>query len=442
MKYIIFILITLIAVSLYADFYTDYIDSLEIAFSEQQIERMLNLSNVIIEYDSARAEGYYYKAYAYYLSDIYNNADDIINMSLEREKNEENTYLKLLISRKLNAQDYSSMLNEAYADFPMDYRIWDLKSSLFYSNSMPDSSLFYALSVIKRIPSHENSLYRASVILYNKKAYSKAYDITAKLIQYHSKSMYKLLMGKIYLKLGKYNAASDIFSILSKTDMVYSGLKYLSYTQYESGNLDSCIHVLYHMRQIFPDSLYPIDNLAAMLSLTGNNDIADTLYSHFEEITLLGNRVMGVIADAYFKHDMYDKAGYYYNEIMNDTSFLSKSAVQAFFYTQQYSRSLDMLSRYHSEEDTSLAVFINSYKGNNYFSLGNYLEAEIHYNNALMLDPSDTVLMFNLANTYYMNRKDALLQEMIDSISIAKPEFGHHLKNTFIPQEEDSLTEE
>lgn len=442
MKSIILFIFILSFICLSADFYTEYIDSLENAFSQKDIEKMLNLSNVIIEYDSSRAEGFYYKAYAYYLSNMHSNADDIINMSMERERNIENIYLKLLIARKLNAPDYNVLINRAYDDFPMDYRIWDLKSAYFYNKGKEDSALIYALRVIKESPSHENALYRAGAILYNNGKYNDALNIATELVRYHNESIYKLMLGKLYMKLNRYNDASAIFNTLVRTDMIYSGLKYLSYAQYQSGSIDSCIEILFKMRKIFPDSLYPIENLTALLSLTGNESIADSLHGDFEHISILGNDLMSDIANAYFKHNMYDRASYYYSELMIDSSYKSKPAVQTFFYTSQYAKSLELLNRYRDTSDTSLAVFVNRFKGNNYFSLGNYAEAELYFSNALQLSPSDTLLMFNLANSYYMNRKDALLREMIDSIAQDKPEFSQYLRGTFIPAEADTLNQE
>lgn len=425
-----------------ADFYTQYIDSLENAFSDKNIEKMLNLSNVIIKYDSSRAEGYYYKAYAYYLSNMHSNADDIIDMSLERERNIENTYLKLLIARKLNEPDYNIMIDRAYNDFPMDYRIWDMKSAYFYNTGKEDSALIYALRVIRESPSHENALYRAGVILYNNGKYNDALNIFTELVRYHNESIYKMMLGKLYMKLKRYNDASAIFSTLVRTDMIYSGLKYLSYSQYQSGSIDSCIQILFKMKKIFPDSIYPVENLTALLSITGNELIADSLYGDFEHIALLGNDLMSDIANAYFKNNMYDRASHYFSELMIDSSYKSKPAVQTFFYTSQYAKSLDLLNRYSNTSDTSLAVFVNRFKGNNYFSLGNYAEAELYFSNALRLSPSDTLLMFNLINTYYMNRKDALIKEMIDSIAQNRPEFAQYLRATFVPAEADTLNQE
>ena len=193
MKKILLIISILCVVLLNAEIYDDYMDSLETAFSENNIQKMLNISNVLIDYDSSKAEGFYYKAYAYYLSNLNKNALSFVNMSISRNMNVENEYLKLLINRKLKKSDFIQDINKAIIKYPLDIRYLNLKSSVFISLNKLDSALCYSLKTLKCDPRNEEAMYRASIILYNRKSYNESTNLLKDLFVMYPDKKYSLL---------------------------------------------------------------------------------------------------------------------------------------------------------------------------------------------------------------------------------------------------------
>ncbi len=438
MKWILILILIILVSPIYADMYSNYLDSLETAFSEGKTEQMLNLSNLIIDIDSSRAEGFYYKSYAYYINGIYDNALNIIESAISREDDIESRYLRLLIMDKINHPDYSTYLNKVYAENCSEIRLKELKSAYFYSINKMDSSLYYALNTIKGDPKHEYALYRAGVIFYNNKNYEKAEKILAQLVKYYNKNPYMMLLGKTYSKNKKYSAASSVFNSLIETSLNYRAYSNLSYTLYQSGKTDSCVSALMRMRQIYPDSVFIYQNMISIEQATGNSLILDTFDMHRELIFTFNDNIIEQIADAMFRHDYYERANAYYNELSLNENFTSRTSVQSYFFDGQYDKSLEMLSRMPSDSDTAMMIFINSFIGSNYYKLGNYFEAEMYFKNAYELNPLDTMMAFNLANTYYLNRKDLILRSFLDSLALISKSFSDKMIYNFFPEIIDS----
>ena len=433
MKRLLIIIPILFAMILSAEIYDDYMDSLETAFSENNIQKMLNISNVLIDYDSSKAEGFYYKAYAYYLSNLNKNALSFVDMSIARNMNAENEYLKLLINRKLKKSNIIQDINKAIIKYPMDSRYLNLKSSIFLGINKTDSALYYSLKVLKHDHRNEDALYRAGVLLYNRKSYSESANLLKDLFVMFPNKKYSLLLSKTYMKLGKYKESAGIASSLIGTELNYDAFKLLSYNLFKKSKFDSCSCILMKMRIIYPDSSYPYTNLGLVYSNIDKNSIKDTLINYSDNIFKIGNNQTQYIGDVFYKHKQYEYANIFYNHLAEDSTFYSSQSVQSMFLEKQYDKSLKILNNASYIKDTSDILFISKFSGINYYCLKNYSDAEPHFKIAYELSPLDTAIIFNLSNTYYMNHKDASLMELLDSVAISNKDFSEKLFKVFFP---------
>lgn len=433
MKKILLIISILCVVLLNAEIYDDYMDSLETAFSENNIQKMLNISNVLIDYDSSKAEGFYYKAYAYYLSNLNKNALSFVNMSISRNMNVENEYLKLLINRKLKKSDFIQDINKAIIKYPLDIRYLNLKSSVFISLNKLDSALCYSLKTLKCDPRNEEAMYRASIILYNRKSYNESTNLLKDLFVMYPDKKYSLLLSKAYMKLGKHSKAVAIAASLIGTEFNYDAFKLLTYNLFKKSKFDSCSCILMKMRIIYPDSSYPYTNLGNIYAYNNKTMISDTLINYSANILKTNKNAIQCIGDAFYKNKQYKYANIFYSHLAEDSTFYSNQSVQSMFLESQYDKSLKILSNASSITDTSEILFISKFSGINHYSLGSFTDAEPHFKKAYDLSPLDTAIIFNLSNTFYMNHKDASLMGLLDSVAITNKEFSEKLFKIFFP---------
>jgi len=424
----IFCLIVSAGVSAAYDSYDTYLDSLEQAVDNNSVERILDYSDILIESNPGRYEGYYYKAFAYYKNNDLDAAARFCSQSIDIEDTPENRYLMLLV-KEAEGRDIGPFISKCISDFPSDMRFVNSKAAYFYKKARYDSAFHYYNTVLRNEPYNESALLHTANILFIKKQYDRALDVYRQLTSQYSNEGYMYNTALTYSKLGYYDRSNEIFSDLKNSEYGYRAMKNMINNYRRMERPDSAFALSIKSINHYPDSTAGYSSALSVLSDKYDKEKADTLVSlmlknSIEKRPLLAS--MGALA---FNADDTDNSLPVYSRLLAQSpEFTSKTAVQTYFFAGRQDTARSLMERFDISDDS---LFYYRFGGIIDYKAGLYESARNKFLNASKLLPGDTAIIYNLANTFYMLREDAALLQLIDSIASQNPQFSARMQSEF-----------
>lgn len=421
-------MIVFASVSARYDSYDTYLDSLEDAVDNNSIERILDYSDILIESDPGRYEGYYYKAFAYYRNNDLDAAARFCSQSIDIEDTPENRYLMLLV-KEAEGNETGRYISRCIRDFPDDMRFVTSKAAYFYKQGRYDSAFHYYNTVLRNEPYNESALLHTANILFIKEHYDKALDVYRQLIDRYSNDAYIYNTALTYSKLGYYNRSNDMFGDLRNTEYGYRALKNMINNYRRMDRSDSAFALSIESISHYPDSIKLYRSALAVLSGEYDKGKADTLVSMMIDNNINSSDILATMGAMAFNADDADNALLAYSRLLRQSpDFTSKSAVQAYFFAGREDTARSLMERFDISDDS---LFYYRYGGIMDYKAGRYDSARSKFLNALELSPGDTAVIYNLANTFYMLREDAALLQLIDSIAGQYPQLSARMEAEF-----------
>ncbi len=443
-KYIIFLLILFSFIFSFAQnqIYSTYLDSLENAYEIKDTLSLERFSRILTAADSSRYEGFYYLAYAKYISGRIDSAAFLSAKSVSIEKKPNNCYLHSLILKRTDNKAFPAVTGEYINAFPSDYRFANLKASYFLDKDNIDSAAVYANRVLKYAPNDENALYIMSLYFYRKDKYPEAMRNAEQLVKLNPRDPYRLILGNIYRKSGDLVRSNSIYSSLINSKYDFYARKYLSENYFKASFYDSCFACLRESAELYPESTQFYVNMLALYDKYPEQSLLEFFANKAESGAIKNGEILEAAGTQLFKDDKYDLSAYFFSRLLNSNpSYTSKEAVQSFIFSGNYEqaeRVLDNMAALQSYD----SLFLYNYAGINDFKMNEYLSAQENFEKAYSISKEDTNLIYNLFNMYYLNREDGKILMIIDSIKTEFPGFSQRMMSKFFPEQSDSVKTE
>ncbi len=431
-KIILISLFIIITISIYSqNIYDSYLDSINYYYEQNDYPEIMRISSLLINTDTTRYEGFYYKALAYYKLNNLEKANKYCKKSLELTPSMENTYLHLLILKKSDNSQYLNHINNALYKFPGREEFLKLKAIYFANHNTLDSAYIYAQQVLVNKNNDEECLFIKAKYLDSVNDYKNSLNIYKTLASFNKKKYYYEL-GIAYTNNNMFTNAISMYKKLINSKYDYKAKINIADCYYSLKKYDSTKIYLKMLINNYNDSIKPYTNLIAIYEKTKNDSIINFLKLHnpIEKNILI--QVYDNIGSVLYMENKYEDASYFYKEILrNDSLYFSKNATMTFLSNNQFEDVINILNNYKINDKND--IFLYKYRGIAYFKLKDYKKSEINFKNAYNIIPKDTVIIFNYCNTLYVNHKDGELLGIIDSIKLWNPDFSNKLMNTFFP---------
>lgn len=435
-----FLIISLIsAISVFAsrDFYSSRLDSLETAFSQSDTLSIFRFSQMLIESDSSRSEGFYYRANYYFMKGNYSSSVSDALKSISISSTAEGYNILLLSLFRTNPSAYNSYVSKAYSEFPKDSRFMALKRDNLFNEHKYDSAYSIATMIQSSNPKDRRNNYILASILFERNEAGSAIKLISPVLSSPDALPEEILLcAKIYRVLKMTDKAAECYIDLTSTDYAYSSYLLASDCYVDMSMPDSASSLLLKMTKSFPDSSEPYLKLLALADAAGDTETAFIAFDRIAESELNNLRLYEYAGLYLFKIDRYKESSSFYKGIISmDSLYSSREAVQSFVFSGNYSDALVSLRRYinSNPQDTS---FIYKYGGTVFFKNAMFDSSEAYYEKAFDINDRDTLLAANLANVYRRNKKDMKLMDLIDYIAKYNKPFADKLMGKYFGSNE------
>jgi hypothetical protein len=439
MKFKLFIIfiIAFVILSAQGDFFSMYLDSLETAFAKDDFNSTSKFYNILINFDPDRFEPYYYYGYSLYKNKFIKEAVQNIGKSVEINPTEDNYILYTKVLYDYDIKLFRQSLNTALSAYPTSIELNSAKMDYFNRFNEPESAYSYASYVIKSNPNDAGALYALAKFEASRENYTPSVAYLVKLLSLKNvKNEDYLLAGRIYSDAKNYIASNKAFYKIAASPYRYYALHHITDNYFAMEIFDSASFILDSLIKYYPDSISAYSKILAIASKKKDASILDSLYAKIKINNISDSTLLDNFAYQLFKYDKYTEASAVYKTLYDSfENFANKESVQTFFFTKNYAMSKSLINRFNMK-NRSDSLFVYKYNAMIFYKENKPDSSEYYFERAFYMNDSDTIMIKNLSNVYYINQKIVKLSELIENLKDKYPSLYEALNSKYFPKQE------